>query len=875
MTEILIVEDESIVAQDILNRLTQLGYTVSAVVSSGEEAVEKAKKMYPDLVLMDIVLKGGTDGIEAAETIRARLNIPVVYVTAYADKKTLQRAKITEPYGYLLKPFEDRELHTAIEMALYKHEMEKKVRESQQWLATTLKSIGDGVIATDTEGLVTFMNPVAEVLTGWTQKEAAGKPLKDVFRVINGETGAPTENSVTHILKKDAVSRLTSHAILRVRDGTTLPIHESAAPIKDDKGVATGVVFVFQDVTERRRMEQNLRDSEEKYKHIAENSIDGVGMAQNGKIIYVNDAYCRIFGYKREELIGESLLKVVAPEDLPLIRERAKRRLEGENVPDSYVFKGMRKDGTELFIGVSTSQPFIYRGTPTILAILRDVTKRKKAEMQLKNLFEASRLINSTMDIDETYSFISEAVQKLVGFDNFIVFLVSKDKKSIYPVYGSGKIKKRVKDLNYGEGLVGSCVAAKETVLVEDAPHERGIDTPDMRSHIIVPLIIEDDCVGALHISKGIPHGYDQQDVDMVNLLSEVGSSALRNALLHSEIKEFGKELERRIKERSERIEILLSTRQELQKEQSWEKGLITIVDSMEKLGFERVGIFLVDPIRKTLDSHFVKGANIPKGKISVPLKDTEYFGVKCVLEKKTTHVREYNLEEGKQVVGDSQSFVWVPIVVQNEAFAALAADNVESSKVITEEDVKDMEILAGMCAAFIDRTRIQIEPVAEKRLKTKFKHWLEPLEVYIVTEKKPKKSFEIFVDLVTHGIPGFAVSRVYPEKLKRKYNLVKTPVLWLSRTEGENTISPDDLSKLRYIIEDFTRKSEESVILMDGLEYLITQTGFEPMLKYLQELKDTVALKNTRLIIPVHKETMSPREFGILEREFVVLESD
>ena len=131
MVKIVVVEDESIVAKDIKKRLQNLGYTVSAVVSSGEEALQEAKEN-PDIYLMDIVLKGDMDGITAAERIRTEYSIPIIYVTAYADEKTLGRAKITEPYGYILKPFEDRELHTAIEMALYKHEMEKKVKESQQ-----------------------------------------------------------------------------------------------------------------------------------------------------------------------------------------------------------------------------------------------------------------------------------------------------------------------------------------------------------------------------------------------------------------------------------------------------------------------------------------------------------------------------------------------------------------------------------------------------------------------------------------------------------------------------------------------------------------------------------------------------------------------
>ena len=118
--KILIVEDERVVAMDIQNRLKDLGYSVCGSASSGEDAVKKASELQPDLVLMDIVLKGKMDGIDAAGQIRERFNIPVVYLTAFSDEKTLQRARVTGPHGYILKPFDDRELRSNIEMALYK-----------------------------------------------------------------------------------------------------------------------------------------------------------------------------------------------------------------------------------------------------------------------------------------------------------------------------------------------------------------------------------------------------------------------------------------------------------------------------------------------------------------------------------------------------------------------------------------------------------------------------------------------------------------------------------------------------------------------------------------------------------------------------------
>jgi hypothetical protein len=167
----------------------------------------------------------------------------------------------------------------------------------------------------------------------------------------------------------------------------------------------------------------------------------------------------------------------------------------------------------------------------------------------------------------------------------------------------------------------------------------------------------------------------------------------------------------------------------------------------------------------------------------------------------------------------------------------------------------------------------VLIEPVAEKNLSTELKFALNASECSIVTEVKPKKSFEMFVDLVTHGIPGFVISREFPEKVKRKYKLEKTPTVWLSKSQVDFAVDPNDLSKLMYILENFTKKSSESVVLMDGLEYLITQNGFDAVSKYLHELKDMIVLNNSRLIIPLHKEALSVREYSILERGFTILE--
>lgn len=259
---ILIVEDEAIVALDLRMRLTRLGYSVIDSVGLAEVAIEIAEQQRPDLTLMDIRLRGEMDGIEAADVIRTKMGLPVVYLTAHADDATVDRARVTEPFGYILKPFDERELRTVIEMALYKHGAERKLRESERRFATTLASIGEGVIATDSAGCVTFMNSVAKKLTGWSAAEAQGAALTTVFNICNESTRLTVANPVERVLAEGIVVGLANHTILVNRDGTEAPIDDCAAPIFDDDGRMTGAVLVFRDVTQARQIEVHMRHAQ-------------------------------------------------------------------------------------------------------------------------------------------------------------------------------------------------------------------------------------------------------------------------------------------------------------------------------------------------------------------------------------------------------------------------------------------------------------------------------------------------------------------------------------------------------------------------------------------------------------------------------------
>ncbi|MEH2066879.1 MAG: ATP-binding protein [Nostoc sp.] len=263
---ILVVEDEVIVARTIARQLSQLGYTVTGTASSGKVAIAKVWETQPELVLMDIILKGEMDGIATATHIREQLDVPIIFLTAYGDENTLERAKITQPFGYIVKPFTTKDLRIAIEIGLLKHQLERELRENRDQLATLLNSMSDAVIATNEQGMVTFMNPAAEAITGWQQKDALGNEASKIFHLVDEVTEATLENPVTKVLREQQVVYLGEFTSLITKDGKRVPIGDSASPLRRRPDQINGVVVVFWDLSERRQaklLEQALQKEQE------------------------------------------------------------------------------------------------------------------------------------------------------------------------------------------------------------------------------------------------------------------------------------------------------------------------------------------------------------------------------------------------------------------------------------------------------------------------------------------------------------------------------------------------------------------------------------------------------------------------------------
>jgi len=297
--KILLVEDESIEAMDIKQTLESFGYEVPYVASSGEEAINKALEIMPDLILMDIILKGETDGVEAASRIKS-LDIPVIYLTAHSEESTIEKAKLTEPYGYIIKPYEHTELKYAIELALYKHKTEIKLKESEKQYRSILENIQDAYVRVNTDGRIIMVSPSAASMYGFdSPQEMIGIPAISLYK--NPER----RSIVLGDLKKEVqVGNFEGEALRK--DGTSFWVSISIQFIYDDEGQIQGTEAFIRNITQRKKAENEIKKSENYYKAIFEHTgAATVIIEEDTTISLANAEFERLSGYPREEIQGK------------------------------------------------------------------------------------------------------------------------------------------------------------------------------------------------------------------------------------------------------------------------------------------------------------------------------------------------------------------------------------------------------------------------------------------------------------------------------------------------------------------------------------------------------------------------------------------
>ncbi len=448
---ILIVEDKKSVAEYVETRLKELEYTVCAVVPTGAQAVEKAAEIHPDVVLIGIELEGETDGIEAAERIRNCLDIPTIYLVNYPQdvflrkEDLLKRAEITNPFEYIPQPYGKRRLYLNIESAVYQHRMEANT----QHLTKILNGISDAAISTDNKGSITFMNPVAETLTGWDLEEASGKHVTDILNIYVGNAGnLIKDTSLIEALQRGSVatgevpsaSEADYNTYLIAQSGREIPIDYNITPIQDDRENPTGIVITFRDITKYKTMEEQrnqtineLRQHTQLMQTVFDSMHEGiVVLSLTGHVLFFNPRMQHMFGPEPPGPFSEwsKTHGVFYPDKetrVPIDQILSRHIFQGEAIRDQELFVRNKEQTEGIHIRISGTPLFDEnQEVVACVCVVRDITKDKIAAMQLEQTMQ--KLQNQVQLTDTIFNSISDGVVAADASGAFTIFNPSAER---------------------------------------------------------------------------------------------------------------------------------------------------------------------------------------------------------------------------------------------------------------------------------------------------------------------------------------------------------------------------------------------------------------------------------------------------------------
>jgi len=389
LAKILLVEDEMVEAMNLKRSLQSMGYDVVAIASYGEEAIEKANQLKPDIILMDIILKGNMDGITVAKAI-SKLEIPVIYITALPDDATVNRALISAPYGYLVKPYDIRKLKISIEVALYKKQMENKLKQSQEnYYQTIFENTGAATVIIEENKLISLVNVEFTYLTGYSKEEIEGKMEW---------TGIFSQEDISWMKEYHGLRRINPdyaprnyEARIVTRNGTVKPVHLTVAMIPGTEKSMASIL----DLTELRRSKIAIKESQERFKSIFENAAEAIILFDcQGNIVESNGKVKEIFGFKNEEIIGQNFVEIgllmgLGYEEAPMILNDL---ISGNELKQAeWVLKN--KDGKTIIFRVRPSLIKTKNSVIGILLIMEDITELKNVENSLKNSLEEKEVL--------------------------------------------------------------------------------------------------------------------------------------------------------------------------------------------------------------------------------------------------------------------------------------------------------------------------------------------------------------------------------------------------------------------------------------------------------------------------------------------------
>lgn len=586
---ILVVEDEGIVALDIKNRLERLGYIVAGLAATGEEAIALTENTTPNLVLMDVKLRGNMDGVEAAEKIRERFGVPVIYITAFADEETLQRARVTEAFGYVLKPFEERELVTNIEIALYKHGMEQTLRAREEHFRTLIENANDLIVVLSPDLTILYGSPSVERVLGYTLEDYI---RQSALNFCHPEDLQAIIETVQCALSKPETPHTLEHRI-RSKDGRWRYFVSTGKCLQDESGAASLVVNCH-DITERKQSEEFERQQRRLAEVLREISVElNSSLGVNAVLDRLLHQIARVVHY-------DSGCVLLLEGDMARIVRTAgyeKFGLDPQEVMENLVidvkaaasFREMIASGKPLVIPDTTASPgWIFHresqhirsmaGAPMIVqgAVLGFITLNKvepdfykpehseqlglfaaQAGLALQNarLFEAAQraakenqtlreaaaAVTSALELDQVLDHILTQLERVIPYHSAAIFLREADQVQIVAGRGFPDPNRVIGTaFSIDDPLLQEAMRARAPLILADAqsdPRFQGwCGTTYTRGWLGVPLIVRDELIGFLTLDSTQPNAYGESECSLASAFANQAAIAIDNARLFRQV---------------------------------------------------------------------------------------------------------------------------------------------------------------------------------------------------------------------------------------------------------------------------------------------------------------------------------------------------
>lgn len=567
---VVVTADQSILSI-VRSCLSRSGYEIESVAYSSQPTMYYHET--PDIVIAELDAKNISEHVNFLKNISTE--IPMLFLlekSGLKDHKLLRQFVLSE---CVVKPYSEVEIVRALEIVQYKHKILLEVREQRQWLRTTLRSIGDAVIATDNNGKVKFMNAIAEQLTGWLEQDAIGRELSEVFVVLNEETGETLPDPVGVVLQQKKSLSITNHTILISKTGNRSYIEDSAAPIFNERNEILGVVLTFRDVTEKKRVQDALHKSEKRFRALIEKSAEAVCIVdEHGIVRYSTPSSALMLGRDSQYYLGKTAFEFIHPDDHERVKTLFAEVVQNPGSSRTGQLRFLHKNNTWRWLEATTTNLLAEPAVNGIVVNFRDITYRKETEERLNHINTRLNLLSQVMGevvgsqpIQKQVKEMAEQVRRAFDVDAVIIRIVEEGKLSLLATAGISP-EQLAPLIPLREGIAEQILTTRRAVAYKDVKQKfaeyysssaQG-QTPvfDFLSYAGAPLIIGHAVIGIIGLyTTTEQREFSSTDLEQLQVVGNHIAVAVTNNSLFKEVREQNVKLKQQLEEQL-RIEKLL-----------------------------------------------------------------------------------------------------------------------------------------------------------------------------------------------------------------------------------------------------------------------------------------------------------------------------